>query len=62
MSGKVMEYSKVQKLCELTDVKLNDFKFTKSVGSVNGWFQTIFHYDPYGTLSMTPNSYLGMPF
>lgn len=62
MSGKVMEYSKVQRLCELTDVKLNDFKFTKSVGSVNGWFQTIFHYDPNGTLSMTPNSYLGMPF
>lgn len=62
MSGKVMEYSKVQRLCELTDVKLNDFKFTKSVGSVNGWFQAIFHYDPHGTLSMTPNSYLGMPF
>lgn len=49
MSGKVMEYSKVQRLCELTDVNLNDFKFTKSVGSVNGWFQTIFHYDPHGT-------------
>lgn len=49
MSGKVMEYSHVQRLCELTNVKLDDFKFTKSVGSVNGWFQTIFHYDPHGT-------------